>query len=234
MPRVSCVVFAGKCLLPERVKGKRIIDVGACDFNGSVRPLLEAYGPSEYIGIDMIPGPGVDRVINADNLIDAYGRESFDIVVCMETMEHSRYWRKTLTNIKQILKPGGYMVITAPAPGYFYHGHPTDFWRYTPEDFKNLLEDFKIITTEYDEHGPGSFIFAQKPISDFKEKNLSKYALFSILTGCHIVELEPMHYRKPYYFKLIAKHFLKSSFEWSFHALGRLITALFGLRKNKN
>jgi SAM-dependent methyltransferase len=230
MPRVSCVVFAGKSLLPEIVKGKRVIDVGACDFNGSVRPLIEAYVPSEYIGIDMIPGPSVDRVINANDLAQAYGPESFDIVICMETMEHSRYWRKTLSNIKMILKPGGYLVLTAPAPGYCYHGHPTDFWRYTPEDFKNLLSDFEIINTEYDKDGPGSFIFARKPESNFQQNDLSQYPLFSILTGSKIVELIPSHYRTGYYYRLITKHYLKTATEWTFHALGRLVTRIFKIR----
>ena len=148
MPRLECIIFTAKHLHPDKIQNKRIIDIGSCDFNGSIRPLLESYSPSEYLGIDMIEGPAVDRIINADELVSAYGENSFDVVVCLETIEHSRYWKKTISNIKQILKPGGYLALTAPAPGYPYHGHPTDFWRYTPDDFRSIFQDFEIINVE--------------------------------------------------------------------------------------
>lgn len=231
MPRVSCIVFAAKHLPPDRIHGKRVIDVGACDFNGSIRPLFESYGAAEFLGIDMIPGPSVNRVINADDLAETYGDNSFDVIVCLETMEHSRYWRKTLSNMKRILKPGGYIVITAPAPGYHYHGHPTDFWRYTEEDFRALLEDFEILGTEFDADGPGSFVAARKPEGEFKEKDLITYALYSVLTGHKTVELMPEDYKTWYYYRLILKQFIKWVGEESYHGLGHLITYLFGLSK---
>lgn len=231
MPRVSCIVFAAKHLIPERVSGKRVIDIGACDFNGTIRPLIQSYHPTEYLGIDMIPGPSVDRVINADDLAEAYGDHSFDIVICMETMEHSRFWRKTLQNIKRILKPGGYLIITAPAPGYPYHGHPTDFWRYTPDDFKRLLEEYEILGVEFDAGGPGSFIAARKPEGPLTPNDLSTYPLFSILTGTRIVDLTPNDYKTGYYYRLILKQFFKWAAENIYHTLGRFVTHLFGLKK---
>jgi SAM-dependent methyltransferase len=185
----------------------------------------------EYLGIDMIPGPSVDRVINADDLANAYGENSFDVVICMETMEHSRFWRKTLSNIKSILKPGGYLILTAPAPGYPYHGHPTDFWRYTPDDFKHLLKEYEILGVEFDAAGPGSFIAAKKPEGPLHENDLSKYPLFSILTGRKIIDLTPDDYKTGYYYRLILKHFFKWAIENIYHGLGRIITKIFRLNK---
>jgi len=44
-------------------------------------------------GIDFIEGPGVDLVLDAHQLTSAFERNSFDIVVSTEMLEHdSEFW----------------------------------------------------------------------------------------------------------------------------------------------
>ena len=52
--------------LNEDIAHKRVVEVGSYVVNGSVRPLITALSPAEYIGVDFCAGPGVDVVCNAD------------------------------------------------------------------------------------------------------------------------------------------------------------------------
>ena len=48
-----------KAAFPDSFKGKRVLEVGSLDINGSVRGYFQ---DCEYIGLDVGPGPGVDVV----------------------------------------------------------------------------------------------------------------------------------------------------------------------------
>jgi SAM-dependent methyltransferase len=229
MPRVSCVVFAAKHLRPEVVKGKRIIDIGACDFNGSIRPLLMSYDPEQYLGIDIIPGPCVDRVLSASDIAMEYGENSFDVVLSIEMMEHCRDWHTALTNMKRVCKPGGLIVITTPARGYPYHGYPNDFWRYETDDFKTLFDDFEAVETEKDPSGPGSFVCARKP-QNFKENDHSNFGLFSVVTNRVVSHLRDDDFKSWHFKKVFIKQMLKQGIEKTYHKLGELTTRLLRLR----
>ncbi|MCX6852605.1 MAG: methyltransferase domain-containing protein [Verrucomicrobia bacterium] len=222
-------MFAAKHLSPDMVRGKRVLDVGSSDYNGSMRPLIEYWGCAEYVGIDMEPGHGVDIVMNADDSLERFGSDSFDIVICLEMMEHTRHWRTSLHNIKGVCKPGGLVLMTSPAQGYPYHGLYSDFWRYQPEDFQVLFGDFEEIRTEFDAQGPGSCVAARKPES-FLETDLSKYELFSICNGRRCADLVNSDYQTPYFRRILWKLRLK---DWALRiqlGAGRLVTRLFGIR----
>lgn len=71
------------------VKGGYVLEVGACDVSGSIRPIIsEAFGPAEYIGVDIVPGPGVDKVCAAEDLVAVFGEDRFDCVISTEMLEH--------------------------------------------------------------------------------------------------------------------------------------------------
>ncbi len=82
-----------------------------------------------YVGCDMRPGPGVDRVedVTAINLPDA----SAGTVLCIETFEHVFEVQKAFEEVYRLLKPGGIFVITSPL-NFRIHGYPDDYWRMTP------------------------------------------------------------------------------------------------------
>ena len=94
----------------KEFKGKRILEVGSKYVNGSIRPFIERFlKPREYIGTDIEPGKFVDVVIPAERLLDYFGHESFDVVICTETLEHIMDWRSAINNMKGVLKRGGYI-----------------------------------------------------------------------------------------------------------------------------
>ena len=159
-----------------------MLEVGALDVNGSVRPLVYALHPKSYVGVDLQAGPGVDEICDAAELVARFGANSFDLLISTELLEHVRDWRKVIGEFKQILKPGGRLLVTTRSRGFPYHPFPDDFWRYEPSDFQVIFSDFECEVIESDPSAPGLFLKVRKP-KDFVMHTLESHALFSIITG---------------------------------------------------
>ncbi len=166
-----CMEFSLRCLA-EEVEGKRVLELGAMDVNGSVRSVLMPLKPAEYVGVDMEKGPGVDVVCRGEELVKKFGKNSFDTVVCVGTLEHVEYWRETISNMKGVCKPGGAIVLTTCSPGFIFHGYPHDYWRFTLKDLEKIFSDFKIERLEEETTVREVMIKARKP-ARFIEKSLS-------------------------------------------------------------
>jgi SAM-dependent methyltransferase len=174
----------------EEFENKRILEVGSKYVNGSVRPLIEKFfKPREYIGVDIEEGKFVDVVCDAENLVDYFGKETFDVVIATELLEHVKNWRKVVNNIKEVLKPNGYIYITTRSKGFPYHGYPYDFWRYEIEDMKEIFKDFEIIKLEKDPEAYGVFLKARKPKDYTSIIDLSEISLYSIVLGKRTKEI---------------------------------------------
>lgn len=187
---IDCISFAARQIHPREVKGCRILEVGSCDINGSVRRFLESWEPKEYVGVDIIAGPGVDVVCTADNIVSKFGENSFDIVISTEMLEHVRNWRAAVSNIKRVCKIDGIILITTRSFGMPYHSWPYDFWRYEKEDIEEIFADFDVLALERDTCDPGILLKARKP-NEFQEKDLSKYHLYNIVAGRRCIDLSP-------------------------------------------
>jgi SAM-dependent methyltransferase len=134
-----------KDAFPDFFDGKKVLEIGSVDINGSVRSFFKN---SEYLGIDVAPGPGVDVVCQGQEYDGP--DNSFDVVVSGEVMEHNPYWSETMKNMIRVCKPGGLVVMTCAGLGRSEHGtartsdgyslSTTIGWDY----YRNLTEaDFK-------------------------------------------------------------------------------------------
>lgn len=92
---------------------------------------------TDAVGIDMRPGPGVDRVLNLEDPLPAdIGR--FAHIECCSVMEHSRRPWLLAANVEQMLDPGGTLYVLVPFVWRF-HDYPSDYWRMTAEAVRSLF-----------------------------------------------------------------------------------------------
>jgi len=116
-----------------------------------------------WTGIDMQEGNGVDVVADIHALPESWGGK-FSGVLCSEVLEHVRRPWVALPELRRVMRPGGWLVVTTLF-AFPEHGFPDDFYRYTRNGLAGLLEDagFKDIETAYagefrlmlDDHGEG-------------------------------------------------------------------------------
>jgi len=98
---------------------EKVLEVGSCDINGSIRGIVRA---KQYIGIDVAPGPGVDQVMLGQDA--DFSSNYFDIVISCECFEHNEFWVETFANMMRMLKPGGVCIITCASIVRGEHGTP--------------------------------------------------------------------------------------------------------------
>lgn len=150
-----------KARVHEIVRGS-VLDVGSYDVNGNVRGL---FGGARYVGIDMRPGPNVDRVVDAHDLVETFGPESFDTVVCCEMLEHDPEFWTSLAQMGAVLKHGGRMLLTTRGIGFPLHEYPDDLWRFTVSAGRRLGAIAGLVDVEVTEdmQAPGIFVDGRKP-----------------------------------------------------------------------
>ena len=179
----ACIDFGARVVNAEDVRGKRVIEVGSMNVNGSLRATIEALGPAKYVGVDLGEGPGVDEVCPAEALEARFGEASFDLVVCTEMLEHVREWRVAVTNLKHLVAPGGVLLITTRSKGFPYHEYPYDYWRFEPDDMRAIFTDFAIEALERDTYMPGVFMKARRKDPNAPEPDLAHYKLYAIVAA---------------------------------------------------
>jgi SAM-dependent methyltransferase len=125
-----------------------VYEFGSYQVEGQVdyADLREFFPGKTYVGCDMRPGPGVDRVedVSALSLDD----RSAGTVLCIETFEHVFEVRRAFDEVFRILRPGGLFVITSPL-NFRIHGYPDDYWRMTPNCLRRLMEPYAARLTGF-------------------------------------------------------------------------------------
>ena len=79
---------------PEYFVGKKVLEVGSLNINGSIRPFFEQ---CTYVGVDLGEGADVDVVARGEDL--TYDDGDFDVVASCECFEHNPEWVATLENM---------------------------------------------------------------------------------------------------------------------------------------
>lgn len=107
-------------------RGRRVLDVGGADVNGTVHGIVRSLFAVETLDVlDIERGSGVTIVADATdpgtwNALT--GSAPYDLVISTETFEHVEAWREIVNGAAVVLRPGGWFVGTCASFGRRPHG----------------------------------------------------------------------------------------------------------------
>jgi SAM-dependent methyltransferase len=108
-----------------------------------LRPFFPGHG---YVGCDIRPGPGVDALLDLHAL--ALPDASIGSALVFDTLEHVEFCRQAVGEVHRVLRPNG-IVLASSHMNFKLHGHPYDFWRFTPEGFRSLFRAFETVLVDW-------------------------------------------------------------------------------------
>jgi len=116
-------------LRAQDVSGARVLDVGCGD-----RPYAELFPGA--VGFDVPGNPHAD--LHGD--IDAIPVEeaSFDVVLCLQVLEHVPDPAAAVRELHRVVRPGGRVLLTTHGI-YPFHPNPDDLWRWTHQGLERLF-----------------------------------------------------------------------------------------------
>jgi hypothetical protein len=125
-----------------------IVELGALQVESQIGFAdLRPYFPGKrYVGCDMRPGPGVDRLENMHRLSFADG--SVGSVLCLDTLEHVANCHLAVDEMHRVLAPDGLLVL-ASVMDFEIHEFPADYWRFTPKAIEMLMRRFETLRVFY-------------------------------------------------------------------------------------
>jgi hypothetical protein len=107
--------------------------------SGTSTGLRVLFPHTQYIGTDFQHGPGVDCVMNASQL--AIRTATIGTVLTVSTLEHIWDVQETVAHIRRVLNEHGVAILTSHMDKSI-HAYPSDYWRFTPQAFAELLVTF--------------------------------------------------------------------------------------------
>lgn len=135
-----------------RNKKVRILDVG-CG-NKPYYPFFESVATS-YTGLDICTGEKVDIVSSAEKI--PFKKNSFDVVVCFQVLEHIENPEKAISEMHRVLKKGGILMLSTHG-NMHVHGVPNDYWRWTRYGLQKIFKRFDDVQV-LDNCDPGMSLF---------------------------------------------------------------------------
>jgi SAM-dependent methyltransferase len=118
-----------------RAEPYRVLDVGC-----GVKPYYPFFEPhvSEYVGVDVVENPAADLQGPVESL--PVEDASFDVVLCIQVLEHADDPAQAVCELRRVVKPGG-TVLASTHGVQVYHPAPVDLWRWTHAGLDRLFRE---------------------------------------------------------------------------------------------
>jgi SAM-dependent methyltransferase len=131
-----------------------VYEFGAYQVAGQepINNLRELFPKIPYVGCDLRPGPGVDRIEDLARL--SLADDAAGTVLCLDTLEHVFEVHRAVSEMIRVLQPGGLLIVSVPLD-FHIHQHPDDYWRVTPSCLARLLSP--LAATAIGWQGPESY-----------------------------------------------------------------------------
>lgn len=165
----------------EQPQFDRLLEIGSLDIIGSMRDYnfmgrgvewKSIVGVKEYVGIDLMAGKSVDHVMDAHDL--KFDDESFDIVLCLQMLEHDSDAPQTIKEAYRVLKYGQPFIMTCASEEHPEHadlGGGSDAYIFIKEsDLEKWFRDagFDLGEVEVTKDGSNFYVYAVKTKSKNK------------------------------------------------------------------
>lgn len=145
----------------DRGKPLRVLDVGSFNVNGTYKALFAVPGWT-YEGLDMVAGPNVDIVVDADYKWEKVSSGYYDVVISGQTMEHVTEPWSLAAAIGRVCKKEGLAFVIAPHI-HLLHRFPLDCWRVLPDGMSHVMRKFGgFEQLECGMQGEDTFFFGRK------------------------------------------------------------------------
>ena len=94
-----------------------ILEIGSYNVNGSLRDIFNNI--NKYVGLDLIKGPGVDKVYDGKNMPI---NECFDLCISCECFEHNPHYLNNFLKMIEFTENDGLVAFTCATIGRAEHG----------------------------------------------------------------------------------------------------------------
>jgi SAM-dependent methyltransferase len=116
-----------------------VLNIGA---GGEIAELLQSLG-IRNVSIDINPDRGPDRVASVEDM-NCFSDSSFNVVFCIDVLEHVKAPATAISEIRRVLGPGGILIGSTPFL-LGIHDAPADFWRFTRHGLAILFADMETL-----------------------------------------------------------------------------------------
>ncbi len=118
-----------------------IVEFGSLQVEpGQPNDLRPLFGGLEFIGTDLRSGPGVDRIEDLRDL--SFGDGEVGTALCLDTLEHCVDPIRAARELHRVVRPDGGTCMITSVMLIGIHAYPSDYWRFTPEGLRLLLEGY--------------------------------------------------------------------------------------------
>lgn len=106
-------------IIKDKFDAPQILEIGSYKPNKEY-DLRNFFPNSNFTGIDLVDGPGVDIVMDGENIGQL--NKKFDIIISGECFEHASNWKNIFSKMIEYIKDEGYIIITCASKGRLEHG----------------------------------------------------------------------------------------------------------------
>ncbi len=149
-----------------------VLEVGSKDY-GNTASFRSVYTNSEYVGVDLEAGPGVDVIHDLAEGVGPLTPGKFKLIVCCSVMEHCPKPWALASTLHSLLAPGGVVYISVPWV-WRYHPYPDDYFRFSHRGVMSVFPEMEWSNMLYSTNVIGEF----KEITSEKNGPDNKMAVF--------------------------------------------------------
>jgi len=133
-----------------------VLEVGSKDY-GSTASFRDFYRQSEYVGLDMSEGKGVDVVIDLTHSTGILAENHFALAICCSVLEHVQRPWLFAPNLTRLIRPGGKLYMSVPWV-WRYHAYPDDYFRFSHRGVMTLFDEFEWSSMFFSTTVAGEFV----------------------------------------------------------------------------